>query len=175
MKKIFMLVTALTCSLAVMATDYTGELTVNVAGSVSQQEATISVDENDGKATLNLLNFVFVSGTTKTGVGNIVLSNLEPSEQYGIKTMVAEQKKVTITAGDDPEVSMWLGPMLGQVPVDLTAKYNRQVLNVDLSLTALGMSIGVTFVGSTKLGDLNTDGAINVSDVTSLINMILNN
>ena len=108
------------------------------------------------------------------GVGNIELNGLEAVEAYGIKTITVEQD-IMITEGNDPEIDQWIGPVISPIPLKLTARFNNQVLSVDIdiNMVTLNQIIKVTFVGNTKPGDVNSDGAVNVSDVTTLVNMIL--
>ena len=175
MKKALLLVAGLVCAMTALATDYTGQLTVTVNDVVNEMSAKINLVENGGKYNFNLKNFALNAGDGLViGVGNIELNDLDAVEAYGIKTISLDQD-IMITEGDDPNIDQWIGPGISPVPVVLTAKYNNQVLsvNIDITMVALGQIIKVTFVGNTPAGDVNTDGKINVSDVTTLINIIL--
>ena len=83
MKKIFTLIAALMCVSALQANTYTDKLIVTVNGSSSQQNATITVDEKDGLATLSLKNFVLEAGGSKMGIGNIELKDLKVEKAGG--------------------------------------------------------------------------------------------
>lgn len=175
MKKALLLVAGFVCAVAAWATDYTGQLSVTVNGNLNQMETKINLVENGGKYNFSLKNFILDAGNgIMVGVGNIELNDLEATEAYGFKTITIDQD-IMITEGDDPSIDQWIGPAISPVPVVLTARFNKQMVSVDIDITmaALQQVIKVNFVGTTPAGDVNGDGKINVSDVTSLINIIL--
>ena len=176
MKKALLLVAGFVCAMAAWASDYTGQLTVTVNDVTNQMSAKINLVENGGKYNFSLKNFVLDAGDgLMIGVGNIELNDLDAVAAYGVKTISITQD-IMITQGDDPNVDQWIGPAISPVPVVLTARFNNQVLSVDIDIdmtNTLGQIIKVTFVGNTPAGDVNGDGKINVSDVTNLINIIL--
>ena len=124
MKRIFTLIAAVMTALASMATDYTDKLQVLVNGSGATQEATISlIEEGDGTTTLMLNNFCLDNGAgTVMPVGNIVLKNVADAiaPTAGEKAY-AFNGKITIEPGTMEGVDTWLGPLLGEVPVELRA------------------------------------------------------
>ena len=162
--------------MAAWATDYTGQLTVTVNGVSNQMSTKINLVENGGKYNFNLKNFALDAGDGLViGVGNIELNDLDAVEAYGIKTISINQD-IMITEGDDPNIDQWIGPGISPVPVVLTARFNKQVISVDIDIDmtdTLVQIIKVNFVGNTPAGDVNCDGKINMSDVTALINIIL--
>lgn len=174
MKKVFILAASLVCALASWATEYTGQLNVTVDGNLTQMETAITLDQAGDKYNFSLKNFKLINGEQVIGVGNIELNDLQAAEAYGIKTITVEQD-IMITEGNDPTIDQWLGPVISPIPLKLVAKFNNQVMSVDIdiNLVALGQIIKVNFVGNTPAGDVNADGKINVSDVTTLVNMIL--
>lgn len=177
MKKISTLVAVMLCTLAAMATNYDGQLTVTVNGEASQQEANITLEQNDSGYKFILKNFIFQAGEDKMGIGNIVLDGLTASPLYGYSVITAEQD-VEITNGDDPSIDTWVGPMLGAVPVKLSASFVDDALDVTISIymATLEQNIQVHFFGTAPAGlkgDLNADGTVNVADVTVLIEQIL--
>ncbi len=179
MKEILAFFVAAVCALSAMATNYDGELTVTVNGEAAVMGTNITVDKTNTGYDLSIKNFKLTSGDVTLPVGNIELKDCEGTDAYGITT-IRYDKSVTITAGDDPNVgaSEWMGPMLGEVPIKMTAKFNDQVLsvNIDINLELLKQVINVGFVGNAPQpakGDINADGAVNASDVTALINQVL--
>ena len=95
-------------------------------------------------------------------VGNIVLENIEATEENGIKSFAVE-RNIIITAGDENEGD-WLGPMLREVPVSLTGKMDAEKLycTIDIDMSAMiGQTINVVF------GDENS--------VTSISNIAVEN
>lgn len=67
--------------------------------------------------------------------------------------------------------------MLGEVPIDLTARFIGAALDadIDIELAVLGQTIGVSLFGvaPTTKGDVNEDGEVSISDVNSVIDIIL--
>lgn len=151
MKRIFTLIAAVMTALASMATDYTDKLQVLVNGSGATQEATISlIEEGDGTTTLMLNNFCLDDGAgTVMPVGNIVLKNVADAiaPTAGEKAY-AFNGKIKIEPGTMEGVEMWLGPMLGDVPVELRASLKGSNLYavIDINMMeSLGQTINVVF------------------------------
>lgn len=182
MKKIFTLIAAAAVSLAAMATDYTGNITVSINGEGSTQQTTIKVEQNeDNTYKLSINNFNLVNPETTINVGNIVLDNMKGYTINGVTTVVADQN-IIITEGDEPDVPFWFGPMLGEVPIILAAQFDdtnaKADIDIDLSdPEKLGQFINVKFntreEGTGIYGDVNGDGEVTGSDVTSIYNIIL--
>lgn len=181
MKKILAFFVAAACAVSAMATNYDGELVVTINGDTTAMGTNITVDKDktDAGYDLSIKNFKLVAGESVLPVGNIVLTGCEGTDAYGITT-IKFNKNVTISAGDDPTVEStgWMGPMLGEVPIAMTAKLNDTVLsvNIDIYMKMLEQSINVGFVGNAPApakGDINEDGLLNVGDVSALINMLL--
>ena len=160
MKKIFTLITMTLISLTAMANDYTDKLTVTVNGVSSEQMATITVEkEENGLYTFSLKNFCLEStdddgNATRIGVGNIVLSDREGTTADGVTTITFDGN-ITIAEGDDPNVAFWMGPMIGEVPIAMEARFNDEQLyceiHIDLMAT-LEQMVEVTFGTDFNLG-----------------------
>ena len=150
MKRIFTLIAAVMTALASMATDYTDKLQVLVNGKWATQEATINlIEEEDGTTTLMLNNFCYDDGTGPKPIGNIVLKNVADAiaPTAGEKAY-AFNGKITIEPGTMEGVEMWLGPMLGEVPVELRASLKGSNLYavIDINMMeSLGQTINVVF------------------------------
>ena len=179
MKKILAFFVAAVCAVSAMATNYEGELIVAINEETTAMGTNITVDKTDAGYDLSIKNFKLVAGDQVLPVGNIELKGCEGTDAYGITT-IKFNKKVTITAGDDPTIDAdsWMGPMLGEVPIVMTAKLNDTVLsvNIDIDMQVLEQVIKVGFVGNAPApakGDINEDGLLNVGDVSALINMLL--
>ena len=157
MKKFLLtMAVALTALFATAQTKtYTDNLVVAIDGeSTEPQETTISVAENaDGTYCLTLNNFV-LGGEIK--VGNIVVDNIQATDKHGIKEFATLQN-INITAGEG-NADDWLGPLLGEVPVDIKGKMTDEKLyctiDIDMSAT-LEQVIYVTF-GSDMSAVVNT-------------------
>ena len=152
--------------------DYTNDLTVGVSmnGSlpnyVAPQSTTIQlVKETDGSYTFNLNNFMLGSGEDAEGVGNIKVTNLTKNGNN-----YTASKKITITKGDDPSVSYWMGPDLGEIPVNVNANVegNQMTASISISFDFAGtkQDINVTFAPTTKISDdatlTTTEGLANI-------------
>ena len=122
-------------TLAAQATDYTDKLLVLVNGEGSDQSATISVNEHDGVYDLKLKNFVLMNGDSPMPVGNVELTNIVP-EQAGNAIFLRAAQNITVTEGDAEGVAFWMGPMLGELPVEIVAVLEngglRALINLDL-------------------------------------------
>ena len=124
--------------------NYTDALVVTINGNSSTpQQTTINVDEKvDGTYTLSLNDFM-LDGMP---IGNIVLHDITATDNDGVFSFEKKQN-ITITSGSDDSVD-WGGPMLGEVPVDLTGKMTEYKLycNIDIDMSALlGQVINVKF------------------------------
>ena len=152
MKKVlltfFMVVTA---AIAVAQTkNYIDDLVVTVNGKTSPaQETTIIVEQNnDGTYTLSLNKLILTDDEGVMPVGNIVLTNVNVTESNGTKSFQVNQN-ITITAGDDE--GFWLGPMLGEVPVNLTGKMNDEHLYCSIDITMSEKKVNVVFGDESKV------------------------
>ena len=134
---------------------YTDELVVTINGNSSApQQTKINVDEKtDGTYTLSLNNFMLVDTESTIPVGNIVIHNIAAEEADGVKNFAVNQK-INIVEGD-VEADYWMGPMIGEVPVDMTGKMTEYKLycNIDIDMTAsLNQTINVKFGREDLLG-----------------------
>ena len=147
MKKILLTMFMAVTTIVAMAQTktYTDNLVVTILGSSTDpQETTIFVEQDtDGTYKLALNNFV-LDGMIQ--VGNIVLDGITAAESNGIKYFQVKQD-ILITAGEGNEGD-WLGPQLGNVPVDLTGKMDAEKLycTIDIDMSEkLGQIITVVF------------------------------
>ena len=136
---------ALTAVFAIAQTKtYTDVLQVIINGQgATPQDATIQVEKvAGGTYNLSLKNFMLDG----IAVGNIVLTDISVDEANGIKSFSTKQN-INITEGEDASQS-WIGPMLGEVPVDLKGKMTADKLycTIDIDMSAmLGQVINVLF------------------------------
>lgn len=114
--------------------NYTDELVVTINGNSSTpQQTTINVDEKtDGTYTLSLNNFMLVDTESTIPVGNIVIHNIAAEEADGVKNFAVKQN-INIVKGD-VEAPFWMGPQLGEVPVDMTGKMTDYKLYCDINI-----------------------------------------
>ena len=147
MKRIFTLIAAVMTALASMATDYTDKLQVLVNGKWATQEATINlIEEEDGTTTLMLNNFCFDDGTGPKPIGNIVLKNVADAiaPTAGEKAY-AFNGKINIEPGTMEDVDTWVGPLLGEVLVELRASLKGSNLYAVIDINTLGQTLNVVF------------------------------
>lgn len=126
------------------ATEYKGNLTVTMGtSSFPTQETSIYITEQtNGKYTLTLKNFTLMGA----GVGTIIVKDVEGTEQDG-KIRLQSNQTIEIQKGDDPNISDWMGPDLGSVPVAIDATMTDAELNATITINMLG-GINVTFGGT---------------------------
>lgn len=142
MKRFFTLLLIVTTAVATFATDYNVPITITVNGVSSEQNAVISVTENGGLYDINLKNFILQAGNTPTGVGNVELKGIKPI-QDGNATLLLAKQNVKITKGDDPNVSVWMGTLIGEIPVELRGKIEGDRLRCYLDISLIGQVIKV--------------------------------
>ena len=165
--------------MALSATNYMCHLKVTVNGTVSEQDQVlVEVNKNNGGYDLSLNNFCLESEGIYLPVGNIAVSGVQGVDEYGYTTITINQP-IIITAGDDPKYNEgdWLGPLLGEVPIDLTARFTDSAMSANIDIEMPGMLIGVSIFGVAPVlkGDVNNDNVVNISDINSVIDIILNN
>ena len=127
---------------------YTDDLivTINEVSTPAQKSNIDFVNHEDGTCDFILKNFCLGEGEEVIYVGNIELKNvtLTAGEKYSTFDV---QQVITIQPGDDASKE-WLGPILGEVPIDMKGKINEQQLycTIDIDMMAtLGQIIKVTF------------------------------
>lgn len=181
MKKLFVLMAAVCCAMALSATTYSSHLKVVINGEAAEQDQVqVVVTKADNGYNLSLKNFCLTIGEAVMPVGNIEVTNVEGVDEYGYTT-IHHNSPLAITPGDDGvhQESEWVGPMLGEVPIDLTARFTDSALNanIDIELTILGQTIEVSLFGVAPVldGDVNHDNEVNIADVNNVIDIVLSN
>lgn len=176
MKKFLVFLAAFGCTMALSATTYTCHLKVTVNGYVTEQDQEqVEVTQTDGTYNLSLKNFALVAGEERIPVGNIEVNGVTGINEYGFTT-ITYNAPIAITEGDDPQYDYWMGPQLGEVPIDLTSRFTDTALSATIDITLGDMIIAVNVFGvAPELeGDVNHDGEVNISDVNRVIKIILN-
>lgn len=149
MKKIFTLFSAMLMSIASFATTYNGTLTVTVNGEVSEQPTSVSIDEVNGNYKLSINNFMLVADETPLPVGNIVIDHVPGAVNGGLTTLCTNQE-IQIPAGNVEGIAEdeWLGPLLGNVPVEMNARFTGEgyvVTDIHINMVELDQVIDVKF------------------------------
>jgi len=112
-------------------------VTVNGAKS-GPFSATVYVTENaDNTINFTLKNFVLENDGDVMPVGNINVTNIPTNDLGDGVTGFAANQIIEIEDGDDPSYPYWAGPMLGEIPLEMSGKYNAEhlyvVINIPLS------------------------------------------
>lgn len=158
MKKIFTLITTALFSLSLMAEDYTCPLVIKMGGeSMAVGDISVSVTkQDDGTYTMNLKNFML----GESPVGTINLAGVS-AETVGNTTVLATQQTIQIEAGDTEGVEDWMGPFLGDVPINMKGELKGGVFNAILGIN-MGADLGVIGVnlgnGSSEMGQIPNSG-----------------
>ena len=133
----------------VSSTDYSDNLVVVINGeNTLPQETTINVSKmSDGSYTLSLNDFMLVAGEEMLPVGNIVLEGLTATEENETISFSTNQS-ILIQPGSTGSAEDWVGPMLGDVPIVMSAKVSggKMKCEIDIDMTgSLGEVINVYF------------------------------
>ena len=164
------------CGFAQTTTTYTDDLVISINGAASApQETEIYVTEDlDGTYTLSLNNFKLITVDDVLYVGNIKLSGIETTEENGIKTFSVNQV-INITEGDAEGVETWLGPMLGDVPIVLSAKMTTEKLycTIDIDMMSTLEQIIYVVFGTDEFNTTpeGGDGIENVTAANAKVNV----
>lgn len=153
-------------------TPYSNDLSVTINGECTPPQPTEIqlIDEKDGSTSLALNNFMLVSGEDAMPVGNIYLTNVQRSGENPMRLTTTQ--KITIMPGDLPGIDFWLGPMLGDVPVELNAEVadGKMTATIDIDMQeALGQIIHVVFAPT-----LNVSTETNLNTEAGLYNLVVN-
>ena len=153
-------------------TPYSNDLSVTINGECTPPQPTEIqlIDEKDGSTSLALNNFMLRSGEDAMPVGNIYLTNVQRSGENPMRLTTTQ--KIAIMPGDLPGIDFWLGPMLGDVPVELNAEVadGKMTATIDIDMQeALGQIIHVVFAPT-----LNISTETNLNTEAGLYNLVVN-
>ncbi len=176
MKKIFTFVALALATFTASATDYTGALNVSVNGAaLPEQETTVTIVENDDQSYgIQLNNLILVMGGAPIGVGNIVLDNVPVVHGDGSELLLVNDT-IQITAGTTPGIPFWMGPGLGNVPIDMKGEISGEELyfciDIDMTETTLRQAITVEFGGNFQIKNSGFEAfhTANVYDADSVV------
>ncbi|MBR4527416.1 MAG: calycin-like domain-containing protein [Bacteroidaceae bacterium] len=104
------------------------------------------IDNGDGTINFALKNFCLVLGDNSMPVGNIAIDNLKLEDtEDGLKAFTYNGP-LTIAEGDMEGVDSWMGPLLGELPLELSGKLSDDKLYVAISLNLIDMLGQVIYV-----------------------------
>lgn len=167
MKKLILFLSCFITALVMVAQGkvYTEQLVITINGEISApQDAGVVVVDN-GNNTINfvLKNFFLVNGENTIPVGNISVENLPVKKGEDGLDYITFDGSITIQPGDMEGVDMWVGPMVGEIPMKLQGKMNEDKLFVTIDINmqeSLGQIVYVQ-LGTDDFVDKEKEDAIN--------------
>lgn len=155
-------------------TPYSNDLSVTINGVCTPPQPTEIqlIDEKNGSTSLALNNFILESGEDVMPVGNIYLTNVQRTGENPMRLTTSQE--IAIKPGDlqDIDIDGWVGPMLGDVPVELNAEVadGKMTATIDIDMQAtLGQIIHVVFAPT-----LNISTETNLNTEAGLYNIVVN-
>jgi hypothetical protein len=156
---------------------YTEPLVVTINGETSEpQTAEITVVDN-GNGTINfvLQNFFLSSGEEQMPVGNVCVENIPVTTGTDGLQYFAFEGPITIQPGTIEGVDMWMGPMIGEIPLKLEGKMNEEKLfvTIDIDMQAMLQQVISVQLGTDDFGikgDLNGDTKVDIADAVTVLN-----
>ncbi len=124
----------------VSTSNYTDDLVVTINGiSTDPMETFVIVEHLDnGNINFALNNFYLVQDGNEIPVGNIALSDI-PVTDEGSYQSFSFNDITNLSDGEDEDVDFWLGPALGDVPLDLDGKMTDDklylIIDIDMQET----------------------------------------
>lgn len=156
-------------------------VTVNEESSAPQL-TNIQVSVEDNIMNFSLKNFCLAAGNDLLGVGNITLDNVElmSTEHEGVYQFEVK-RGITVTAGDLEGIATWLGPMLGEIPIELkgTICDEKLYVTIDIDMMALleqiiGVQVGTPFDYTALFTEQEPDGVKSIHSSQSKIHNSFN-
>lgn len=150
MKRIFTYAALAIATLSASATDYTGQLKVKVDGVALPETSTnVTIAKNENQTYgLQLNNLVLTMGGSPMGIGNIVLDEVPAHEESGVTTLLINDN-ITITEGTTPGIPIWMGPQLGNVPINMRGEIRGGqlyfIIDIEMENSIFGKLINVEF------------------------------
>ena len=121
-------------------------VTINDESSEPIPADVLVTDNGDGTINFALKNFCLIAGENSIPVGNIAIENLQLEDtEEGLKAFTYNGP-LTIMEGDLEGADSWLGPMLGELPLDLSGKLSEDKLYVAIGLDLVEMLGQVVYV-----------------------------
>ena len=113
------------------------KVTVNGYNNDNQDDIKVEVSKKNGMYDLILRNFVLIVDGISMPVGSIKLVGVNGVDEDDYTT-INYIGSIIITPGSLPEYneSDWMGPLLGDVPIDLTVSFNNTniIANIDINM-----------------------------------------
>ncbi len=134
-------------------------VTINETSTPPIPADVLVTDNGDGTINFALKNFCLVLGEESVPVGKIAIENLQLRDtEDGLKAFTYNGP-LTIAEGDLEGVDEWLGPMLGELPLELSGKLSEDKLFVAIGLNLVDLLGQVIYV---QFGTDDFETGINV-------------
>ncbi|MBQ0075194.1 MAG: calycin-like domain-containing protein, partial [Prevotella sp.] len=160
-----------------LADTYNGALTVSINGESldpSEQNVIIrSVNTEGTSINFGLKNFILGDDVSPMPVGNIIIKDIALTKDENGNINFQTEQEINILAGDakidGEDVEMWLGPMLGPIPVSTKATGNKNSISILIDIDmqeSLGQIINVSFEAPGNLEKDPKDSRFNGTPVS---------
>lgn len=103
-------------------------------------------DNGDGTINFALTNFCLIDEGNTMPIGNIAIDNLQLQDTEDGLKVFSYNGPLTIAEGDLEGVDTWFGPMLGELPLELSGKLSDDKLYVAIGLNLIDMLGQVIYV-----------------------------
>lgn len=152
MKKGFLIAVSLLAMLNGMAqsVSYTDDLQITINDITSEpQKATVDFQINEAgtACSFTLNDFMLVQDGQRMPVGNIVISDMPFVQTQDGLIEFSFEGNIIISSGSDDDMA-WIGPMLGEIPLKLSAVVSQDwiYVSIDIDLQeSMGQIVYVTF------------------------------
>lgn len=122
-------------------------VTINDVSTAPQKTTILYTENGDGTCDFALNNFVLNLEGEQMGVGNIALTGLDLVRGQSFNTF-SFVDNLEITAGNLEGIDTWIGPILGEIPLNLSGKVSAAKLFVTIDIdmmSSLGQIVKVKF------------------------------
>lgn len=126
-------------------------------------------DNGDGTINFALKNFSLVMEDSSLPIGNIAIDNLQLQDTEDGLKVFTYNGPLTIAEGDLEGVDTWAGPLLGELPLELSGKLSDDKLYVAISLNLIDMLGQVIYV---QFGTDDFETGVNVVSVQPKTNVM---
>ena len=149
---------------------YNQELYVGVDGKMNgPMQCQVQITFHDENTIdLALYNFILKADDTEMYVGNIVIENVDLTDTGQHYSTFEYNGILNIAAGTNPADAMWLGPLLGPLPLPTAGKINNEQLYVTIKLRANNQDIDVLVGNKAYFDNLDGEDFTSVTDIVDV-------
>lgn len=188
MKKLFLLLTMAVSAISSFAQDsdltkyvndtYNGFVDIIINGEkfAEAQPADVIINKKgDNIIDFTLKNFIIGAGEDAMNVGNINVKDIQLSVSAKPNATEFENKQIIlIEEGDVEDVFLWVGPMIGEIPVEIKGVAANDDVDIDIEIdmmATLEQMIHVDFYasGTSGITNINADKKMNNNIIYNVI------